>query len=599
MLRERFGSPQEGIPPVLRTRRETEISGGALTKREGNGILAGKQTGRGPEGEGKMLKEKQVFVIGHKNPDTDSICSAIAYADLKNKTEDAEFLPKRAGEINNETKYVLDFFGVDAPEFISHVGTQVKDVAIKRTPVLTRDISLKDAWNTMRDLNEATMPVVQEDGRLQGIISVKDIATANMDIYETRILAMSRTKYRNLLDTLDGEMIVGDPEEEISKGKILIGAANPDLLENYVEEGDVLLTGNRFENQLCGIEMNAGCIVICMGAPVSKTIQKLARENNCKIISTPHDTYMAARLISQSTPVGYFMRKENLITFNQEDFISDIRSALAKIRHRDFPVLDTEGRYYGMLSRRSLLEMDNKKIIMVDHNEKSQAVDGIEEAEILEIIDHHRLGSLETATPVYFRNQPVGCTATIIYGLYKESGTEIEPKIAGLLCSAILSDTLMFRSPTCTEKDKKAAEALAEIAGIEMESHAEKMFRAGSSLADKTPEEIFYQDFKKFNGNGISFGVGQISSMDKEELQQLRPKIAAYMEGAAKGGKDIYFFLLTNILTESSELVFAGEGAKEVVETAFGAVKEQWIYLPGMVSRKKQFVPRILNALQQ
>ena len=506
-----------------------------------------------------MLKEKQVFVIGHKNPDTDSICSAIAYADLKNKTEDASFLPKRAGEINNETKYVLDFFGVDAPEFISHVGTQVKDVTIKRTPVLTRDISLKNAWNTMRDLNEATMPVVQEDGRLQGIISVKDIATANMDIYETRILGMSRTKYANILDTLDAEMIIGDPDEEITKGKILIGAANPDLLENFVEEGDILLTGNRFENQLCGIEMNAGCIVVCMGAPISKTIQKLARENNCKIISTPHDTYMAARLISQSTPVGYFMRKENLITFNQEDFISDIRSALAKIRHRDFPVLDTEGRYYGMLSRRSLLEMDNKKIIMVDHNEKSQAVDGIEEAEILEIIDHHRLGTLETTMPVYFRNQPVGCTATIVYGLYLENGVAIEPKIAGLLCSAILSDTLMFRSPTCTEKDKKAAEALAKIAGIEIEDHAEKMFRAGSSLSDKTPEEIFYQDFKKFNGGGINFGVGQISSMDKEELQQLRPKIAAFMESTANGSKDIYFFLLTNILTESSELVFATE----------------------------------------
>ncbi len=546
-----------------------------------------------------MLKEKQVFVIGHKNPDTDSICSAIAYADLKNKTEDASFLPKRAGEINNETKYVLDFFGVDAPEFISHVGTQVKDVTIKRTPVLTRDISLKNAWNTMRDLNEATMPVVQEDGRLQGIISVKDIATANMDIYETRILGMSRTKYANILDTLDAEMIIGDPDEEITKGKILIGAANPDLLENFVEEGDILLTGNRFENQLCGIEMNAGCIVVCMGAPISKTIQKLARENNCKIISTPHDTYMAARLISQSTPVGYFMRKENLITFNQEDFISDIRSALAKIRHRDFPVLDTEGRYYGMLSRRSLLEMDNKKIIMVDHNEKSQAVDGIEEAEILEIIDHHRLGTLETTMPVYFRNQPVGCTATIVYGLYLENGIAIEPKIAGLLCSAILSDTLMFRSPTCTEKDKKAAEALAKIAGIEIEDHAEKMFRAGSSLSDKTPEEIFYQDFKKFNGGGINFGVGQISSMDKEELQQIRPKIAAFMESTANGSKDIYFFLLTNILTESSELVFAGESAKEVVENAFGPAKEHWIYLPGMVSRKKQFVPRILNALQQ
>lgn len=544
-----------------------------------------------------MLKEKKVFVIGHKNPDTDSICSAIAYAALKNKTDDGVFVPKRAGEVNNETKYVLDFFDVETPEFIGHVGTQVKDVEIKPTPSLDEGISLKNAWNKMRDLRESTMPIVN-DGVLEGIISVKDIATANMDIYETRILAISHTKYTNVLDAIDGTMIVGDSEEEITKGKILIGAANPDLLENYVEDGDMLLTGNRFENQLCGIEMNAGCIVVCTGAPISKTIQKLAKENNCKIISTPHDTLMVARLISQSAPVRYFMKKDHLITFSREDFISDIRDTLAKIRHRDFPVLGRDGKYCGMLSRRSLLSMDNKKIILVDHNEKGQAVDGIDEAEILEIIDHHRLGSMETALPVFFRNQPVGCTGTIIYDLYQENNVEVDKKIAGLLCSAIISDTLMFRSPTCTPKDKKAAEELAKIAGVEIQEHAEKMFRAGSSLADKTPEEIFYQDFKKFSGNDKNFGAGQISSMDKTELEQLRPKIAAYMEGAVKEG-EMLFFLLTNILTESSDLVFAGEGAKELVETAFGEPEENWVHVPGLVSRKKQFVPGVLHVLQQ
>ena len=544
-----------------------------------------------------MVKEKKVFVIGHKNPDTDSICSAIAYAALKNKTDDGVFVPKRAGEVNNETKYVLDFFDVETPEFIGHVGTQVKDVEIKPTPSLDEGISLKNAWNKMRDLRESTMPIVN-DGVLEGIISVKDIATANMDIYETRILAISHTKYTNVLDAIDGTMIVGDSEEEITKGKILIGAANPDLLENYVEDGDMLLTGNRFENQLCGIEMNAGCIVVCTGAPISKTIQKLAKENNCKIISTPHDTLMVARLISQSAPVRYFMKKDHLITFSREDFISDIRDTLAKIRHRDFPVLDRDGKYCGMLSRRSLLSMDNKKIILVDHNEKGQAVDGIDEAEILEIIDHHRLGSMETALPVFFRNQPVGCTGTIIYDLYQENNVEVDKKIAGLLCSAIISDTLMFRSPTCTPKDKKAAEELAKIAGIEIQEHAEKMFRAGSSLADKTPEEIFYQDFKKFSGNDKNFGAGQISSMDKTELEQLRPKIAAYMEGAVKEG-EMLFFLLTNILTESSDLVFAGEGAKELVETAFGEPEGNWVHVPGLVSRKKQFVPSVLHVLQQ
>lgn len=500
--------------------------------------------------------------------------------------------------MNNETKYVLEYFGVETPEFLGHVGTQVKDISIKTTPPLRKEISLKKAWNTMRDLGDATMPVVQ-NGRLEGIISVKDIATANMDVYETHILAMAHTSYANIVETIDGTMIVGDIEDSVTKGKILIGAANPDLLENYVDEGDILITGNRFENQLCAIEMNAGCIVICMGAPVSKTIQKLARENNCKIISTPHDTYMAARLISQSTPVGYFMRKEGLITFSKEDFISDIKSTLAKIRHRDFPVLDREGNYCGMLSRRSLLDMENKQIILVDHNEKSQAVDGIDEAEIIEIIDHHRLGNLETALPVYFRNQPVGCTATIIYGMYLENGVELDAKLAGLLCSAILSDTLMFRSPTCTQKDQAAAEALAEIAGIDIKAHAEKMFRAGSSFGDKAPEEIFYQDFKKFSAGGLNFGVGQISSLDQEELTQLKSKMTAYMK-SVQGNNDILFFLLTNILTEASDLVFVGEKSREVVEAAFcGTIAGDWIHLPGVVSRKKQFVPKILHAIQQ
>lgn len=548
-----------------------------------------------------MNQKKDVFVIGHKNPDTDSICSAIAYAGLKNQISEGNYIPKRAGEINNETKYVLDFFGVESPEFINHVGTQVKDVTIKPTPSISKEISLKNAWIKMRDLQEATMPVVKEDGKLEGIISVKDIATANMDIYETRILALSKTKYSNILDTIDGTMVVGNPEEIVpEEGKILIGAANPDLLEEYVEKGDILITGNRFESQLCAIEMNAGCIVVCMGAPVSKTIQKLAKENSCTIISTPHDTYMTARLISQSTPLGYFMRKEKLLTFSTEDFISDIRSTMAKIRHRDFPVLDREGNYIGMLSRRSLMEMDNKKIIMVDHNEKTQAVDGIEEAEILEIIDHHRLGTLETTMPVYFRNQPVGCTATIVYHMYRENGVEVDKQTAGLLCSAILSDTLMFRSPTCTPVDQKAAEELAQIAEIEIQEHAEKMFRAGSSLSDKTPEEIFYQDFKKFSANGVNFGVGQISSLDQGELDALRPKIAEYMATADRNDTDMLFFLLTNIIHESSDLVFYGENAKELAETAFGQEAEaDYIQLPGVVSRKKQFVPRILSAVQQ
>lgn len=421
-----------------------------------------------------------------------------------------------------------------------------------------------------------------------------------MDIFETRILALSHTPYKNILDTLDGTMVVGDENDYVEKGKFLIGAANPDLLENYIEEGDLLITANRYESQLCGIEMNAGCIIVCMGAPVSRTIQKMAAQNNCKIISTAYDSYMTARLISQSTPISYFMRKDKLYTFKIDDYINDIKSQVAKNRHREFPILDDNGNYYGMLSRRSLIDMDKKKIIMVDHNEKSQAVDGIEDAEILEIIDHHRLGALETVGPVYFRNQPLGCTATIIYLMYQEQNLPIEPSVAGLLCSAIISDTLLFRSPTCTPADQAAAEALAKIAKIDLEQHAENMFRAGSALKGSSAEEIFYQDYKKFSKNNISFGAGQVTSIDGEELKEVRPMIEEYMiETCKMPGIDMLFFMLTDIVKESTILLFIGEQAKELVENAFHVTVEgNYAVIPGLVSRKKQLIPKLIELME-
>lgn len=544
--------------------------------------------------------DKPIYVIGHKNPDTDSICSAIAYAHLKNLVTENEHEARRAGQLSNETKFVLEQFDTEAPELISDVGTQVRDVAIKKTEDIKSGISLKNAWTLMKSTSNSTLPVTL-DGKLEGIISVNDIATANMDIYETRILELSKTPYKNILDTLEGTMVVGDGEGYVETGKILVGAANPELMEEYIEEGDVFITGNRFESQLCAVEMSAGCIIVCMGSKVSKTIQKLATQKNCRIISTPYETYVAARLISQSTPIRYFMKKDNIISFAEDDYVSDIKETVTKIRYRDFPVLDKAGNYCGMLSRRSLIDMNRKKIILVDHNEKSQAVDGIEEAEIVEIIDHHRLGNLETVAPVYFRNQPLGCTATIIYRMYVEFGIEPGMKIAGLLCSAILSDTLMFRSPTCTCMDKEAAEVLATVAEINIEEYAEKMFRAGSSLQDKTTEEIFYQDYKKFSGNGVNFGAGQITSMDKEELTSLKPKILSFMENACQAsGVDMLFFMLTDLISENTELLFAGENAGEIVEKAFGEIPTQSsVTVKDIVSRKKQLIPKLINAMQE
>ncbi len=545
--------------------------------------------------------DNEIYVIGHINPDTDSICSAIAYARLKQILTGGDYKAKRAGQINSETRFVLERFKIPAPSYLSDIRTQVKDIEIRRTEGVDKGISLKTAWAFMRKNNVVTLPIVDKYNRLEGLITIGDIAKSYMDVYDSRILTKAQTPCINVIETLEGELIVGCDTDLFTQGKVLIAAANPDLMENYIEEGDIVILGNRYESQLCAIEMNAKCIVVCDGAKVSKTITKLAQNNGCTIISTPFDTFTAARLINQSIPIRFFMTNQDLITFSTEEYIEDIRAIMAKKRHRDFPILNKDGLYSGMISRRNLLDAKRKKVILVDHNEKSQAVDGLEDAEILEIIDHHRLGSLETISPVFFRNQPLGCTATIIYQMYQENGIEVEPGIAGLLCSAILSDTLVYRSPTCTEVDRVLAEELAAIAGIQVEEYAKEMFAAGSNLTSKSPEEIFYQDFKKFTAGDLTFGVGQINSMNEEELEAIKEKLVPYMQKAFRDhGVGMLFFMLTNIIDSSTELLYQGTGAKELLVNAFKLDKEKEVMcLKGVVSRKKQLIPALMTTLQQ
>ena len=546
---------------------------------------------------------EEIHVIGHINPDTDSVCSAIAYAAFKRQMTGKNYTAKRAGQINSETRFVLQKFGVPEPEYLSDVRTQVFDIDVVQVPGVGSDISLKRAWEIMKEGGLATLPVVCKNGQLEGLITIEDIAKSYMDVYDSCIIAKAETPFRNLIETLEGEMIVGDPDEIIQSGKCLIAAANPDLMENYIEKDDIVILGNRYESQLCAIEMGAKCIIVCDGSLVSFTIKKLAESKGCFIIKTPYDTYTATRLVNQSMPIRYFMKQKALITFQRNDYVDDIRETMAKKRYRDFPIMDLNGSYYGMISRRSLLGARKKRLVLVDHNEVTQAVDGLDEAEVLEVIDHHRIGSLETMNPVYFRNQPLGCTATIIYQMYREQELEISREIAGLLCSAILSDTLIFRSPTCTETDKKAAYALAQIAGIEPESYAAEMFAAGSNLSAKTPEEIFYQDFKKFELNKSSFGVGQITSVNEDELTEIKKELLPYMEKAlGSHGESMLFFMLTDIINESTELLFYGGDSKNVVSEAFHKEPqegEQSVILPGVVSRKKQLIPSFMTAMQQ
>lgn len=543
---------------------------------------------------------RPVYIIGHKNPDTDSICSALAYAYLKNHLEGGGYIAARAGQLNQETQYVLNFFQAEAPVYVADVMTQVKDIEIRKTEGVKGNLSLKQAWNLMRRLGVVTLPITKER-KIEGLITIGDIATSYMDVYDSKILSTANTQYRNIVETLEGQMLIGSEDEYYNRGKVLIAAANPDLMEDYIEEGDLVILGNRYESQLCAIEMHAGCIIVCEGAKVSITIRKLAEEHNCVVISTPHDTFTAARLINQSMPIQYFMKSENLTIFNVSEKTEDIKEIMGQKRYRDFPIVDKDENYIGMISRRNLLNLKRKRLILVDHNEESQAVDGIEFAEILEIIDHHRIGSLETMSPVFFRNQPLGCTATIMYQIYQERNVKIPKKIAGLLCAAIISDTLMFRSPTCTAVDKAAAEALAEIAEIEIEELAIDMFSAGSNLGSRTAKEIFYQDFKRFSVNGVEFAVGQINSMNAIELGEIREKLLPYLEVAYKEiGLNMIFFMLTNIVKETTELLCYGPNSDSLVREAFQLPEDSDSYeLKGLVSRKKQLIPALVSVIQQ
>ncbi len=546
-------------------------------------------------------EKKKVWVIGHKNPDTDSICAAISYAYLKNQTEHGEFLAKRAGAINAETRYVLDYFGVKEPELESYAGAQIKDINIRKTAGVSSQISLKKAWELMKKLEVVTLPVTNRFGKLEGLIVTKDIATSYMDVFDNRVLAQARTQYKTIAETLEGNVIVGNEHAYFVRGKVVVATSNPEYMADYIEDDDLVILGDREEAQLQAIRSNASCIIIGGGLEVDEEVRALAEKNDCIVITSPFDTFSVARLINQSMPIKQFMTKNHIITFAIDDYVDEVKEEMSKVRHRDFPVLNEKGAYVGMISRRNLMKMQKKQVILVDHNEKSQAVDGINEAEIIEIIDHHRLGSLETMSPVYFRNQPLGCTSTIIYQMYQEKQVEIPPTIAGLLLAAIISDTLMFRSPTCTPLDKEVAHTLAEIAGVEIEEFAKNMFQAGSDFKNKTTDEIFYQDFKIFHTDDCDFGVAQISAMSAEELDKVGEELRPFMVQVLGDKKiDMVYVMLTDILEESSKVIFYGEDAGRILALAFHKrEEEEGIWLEGIVSRKKQFIPQLMNTIAE
>jgi len=541
---------------------------------------------------------RPVYVIGHKNPDTDSICSALAYAWLKNQREPGRYVACRAGELNRETEFVLGHLGVAPPPLCSDVSPQIRDVEIRRQPGIAAELSVRAAWTMMKEEEVDTLCITGAGGALEGLIAVKDIANANMDLLDTGVLAAADTGYENILSTLEGELLVGDRDQRVH-GQIHIGSS-PEAMEGVIRPGDLVLVSNRYEVQLCAIESGAACIIVCCGSAVHGTILSYAREKGCAVMTTHFDSYAAARLISTAAPVRHLMQSKNLLSFDVSTPLEEVQRVMASVRFRYFPVLDEAGKYMGLVSRRNFLNLHRRQVILVDHNERTQAVDGLEQAEVLEIIDHHRIGSLETSGPVYFRNVPVGCTATILYGMFEEQGVTPTRQIAGLLLSAILSDTLMFRSPTSTPSDKKAAEALAALAGEDIPTYAELIFEAGGDLSGRTAEDLFRSDFKVFQFGQDRFGVGQAFFMTEKSRSAAEALLRPYLgEAAVKAGVPLLFYMLTDTPGESTDVLFWGADAAELLENAFGAPPADGkLTLPGVVSRKMQFIPPLRTALK-
>jgi manganese-dependent inorganic pyrophosphatase len=539
-----------------------------------------------------------IYITGHRNPDTDSICAAIAYAELK-KRLGYNAVAARLGNPNRETEFVLKYFNVPLSEYLPTVKTQVSDLNIDAVTPVSPDVSIKTAWMLMNKHNVKTLPIVDDNDRLVGLATLSNITSKYMDTLENNIIASSGTPLRNIVETLNAKLVYGKQEDFKTSGKVIVAAMAPEQVKNLVEKGDIVIAGNRSDNQLAAIEAGANCLIITGGFDVEEEVLEQAKKVKCIVMITPNDTFTAARLINQSIPIKYVATVDELITFNLDDFVDDIKDIMLQTRYRSYPVVDAHNRVVGSISRYHLISQKKKKVILVDHNEKSQSVHGIEDAEILEIIDHHRVAAIQTGKPIYFRNEPVGSTSTIIANMYFENGIRPTKNIAGILCAAIISDTLKFKSPTCTYIDKMTAEKLAEIAGIDIDKFALEMFKAGTSLQGKTPEEIFNQDFKDFTMGSYKIGIGQVNTMDTDNLGETKKKLLEYMDHVCKT-KDynLVILALTDIVKEGSELLFVGEN-KELIEKAFNVtLGENSVYLPGVVSRKKQIVPPLSAAAE-
>lgn len=542
------------------------------------------------------LTNQKIYITGHKNPDTDSICSSIAYARLKSLMGiNAEAV--RIGKINRETSFVLEQFGFEQPRYLATVKTQVSDLKPDMIHPVLPGASIREAWQQLKQEKFEVLPVEDENRSFAGIVSVSDIANTYMNLPEAYALSESSTPVANVVRTLNAHYISGSQLSFRGSGKVMVAAMTPDGVGEYIEKGDIVFAGNIKENQLKAIEAGASCVIVTCGSAVAGDVLGAAQAEDCTLMTTPYDTFTAARLIYQSIPVRYTMTSQGLTLFHIDDFVDDVRDKMLQTRYRSYPILDVDNRFVGFISRYHLLNQNKKKVILVDHNEIAQSVNGVEQAEILEIIDHHRIGSIQTGSPIYYRNEPTGSTATIVANLFSEQGIKPPPEVAGILCAAILSDTIKFKSPTSTHADRITAERLAKLADIDVDTFSARMFEAGSSLKNLTNEEIIRGDFKDFEIGRYKVGIGQVNTTDLRSLRKLRGQLLASMnDQMAKEGYQMLLMIFTDILEEATEVLFV-EAQKGLVARAFFPLTDENSFaMGGVVSRKKQIVPALVGA---
>ena len=544
---------------------------------------------------------ESIYITGHKNPDTDSIVSALAYADLKNRLGKVKAIPIRLGKLNQETKFVLDYFEIKAPILKESMKLQIKDITIDRGNSIDPSVAIRNAWDIFQKGDANSLAVVDSDEKLKGIASLSNITRSYMDVWDDKILARSNTPIDNIIDVLAANIINLADEERKYDGKMTVFAINDqgeEELFDAINKGDIIISGNRSDYFKYLLDKDISLLILTHGSQMEEDMVKLYKEKNITVLSTEYNSFMTARLLPLTIPISHVMTTENLIYFKEDDNLDIVREIMGKSRFRSYPVVDNSNKVIGSISRYHLISSKKKKLILVDHNEANQSIGDIGDGEIVEIIDHHRVANIITTGPVFFRAEPVGSTSTIISQMYLESGIRPSKQIAGILCAAIISDTLLFRSPTTTETDKRILDRMSKIADLNPEEFADKMFRAATSIKGKKAVDLIEGDVKTFNIAGEDFRVGQVMTMNPEELIPIMDELKSLMEKKIKEKNEVTFVLvLTDIFNEKSELLVVGKYF-DAIKEEFGQMTENGtINAPKVLSRKKQVIPKITSAV--